>query len=207
MCLNSLMISKRRRALLRVKAQFLPTYLSKYLRKGGKGVRRNGFTLVELMVTVAIVAILAAIAIPNFLSAIRRAKEAGVKSNAHTVHLVAESFMVMAGRYPGSIGTTVGQVIGGTDDHSITGGDDIKTPPFPSNALLCPHKGYKNPFDETEPGIDTGPTPTDPVLGCVYYWGLTEVGGDPISSGEGGFFYQIEGVGSQGDVIISLPKR
>jgi type II secretory pathway pseudopilin PulG len=46
------------------------------------------------MIVVVIIGILAAIAIPNFISMQARAKEAGVKSNAHTVQLAAEDFAV-----------------------------------------------------------------------------------------------------------------
>lgn len=63
-------------------------------------VRENGFTLIELLVVITIIGILAAIALPNYIKAKNKAKEAEVKSNCHTIQIALERYMTDNNEYP-----------------------------------------------------------------------------------------------------------
>lgn len=66
----------------------------------------KAFTLIELLIVVAIIAILAAIAVPNFLEAQVRAKVARVKSDHRTFALAVESYRVDNNAVPEQSDTT-----------------------------------------------------------------------------------------------------
>ena len=55
---------------------------------------QSGFTLIELMIVVVILAILAAISIPNLAQMMDRAKEGSTKANMHTMQLATEDYGV-----------------------------------------------------------------------------------------------------------------
>ena len=61
---------------------------------------RKGFTLIELLIVVLIIAILAAIAIPNFLEAQVRSKVSRAKADMRTIAGAIESYYVDHSQYP-----------------------------------------------------------------------------------------------------------
>jgi type IV pilus assembly protein PilA len=68
--------------------------MSKLIRKSNKG-----FTLIELMIVVAIIGILAAIAIPNFLRFQLKSKSSEGKVNIAAIRTAEESYMAEFGVY------------------------------------------------------------------------------------------------------------
>ncbi|MCK4720730.1 type II secretion system protein [bacterium] len=63
-------------------------------------IRERGFTLIELLVVITIIGILAAIALPNYIKAKNKAKEAEVKANCHTIQIALERYITDNSEYP-----------------------------------------------------------------------------------------------------------
>ena len=71
------------------------------IRAGRKGER--GFTLVELMIVMTIIGILAAIAIPSYIRAVQKAKEAVLREDLHTLRTAIDSYTVDKEKAPDSL--------------------------------------------------------------------------------------------------------
>jgi len=55
---------------------------------------QQGFTLLELMIVMIIIGVLAAIAVPAYLQSVRKAKEAVLKEDLHTMRSAIDSYTV-----------------------------------------------------------------------------------------------------------------
>ncbi len=62
--------------------------------------QQSAFTLIELLIVVAIIAILAAIAVPNFLEAQTRAKVSRVRADHRTISTGMEMYKIDHNKYP-----------------------------------------------------------------------------------------------------------
>ncbi len=129
-------------------------------------IRSNdrGFTLIELMVVMLIIGVLAAVAIPSFVAAIRNAKEAALKEDLHVIRDAIDSYTMDKNKAPQSL------------DDLVQNGY-LKS--IPSDPMTHSTETWQTTSDETYSDIDQ----TEPGVTDVHS-GSEEVGsnGQPYST-------------------------
>jgi prepilin-type N-terminal cleavage/methylation domain-containing protein len=88
---------------------------------------QRGFTLIELLVVITIIGILAAMALPNFIKARAKAKEAESKSNGHAIQVAIERYATDRKNYPaflygGDVWSTFTTVVSNLDPQTEAAG-------------------------------------------------------------------------------------
>ncbi len=152
-------------------------------------LKRNGFTLVEILIVVVILGILAAIVVPQFTSASQQAVKGALASQVQTIESQIELYRVQnQGTFPHNDADPV--IAGGTND-----GWGVMV----SNLYLksSPMNGYTSTSTVqaslvTQPAINTSPAAGtvgwsyDPATGSVVATGYDPV--NNLLSNEGGLY-------------------
>ena len=107
--------------------------------------RRSGFTMVELMIVMAIITILISIAVPYYQKTLIRSKESLLRNNLFTMRTVIDEYTIDKGKAPQSLHDLIeAGYLRGIPVDPMTGQD---------NTWRTVLEDASNAVNQTEPGI------------------------------------------------------
>jgi general secretion pathway protein G len=111
-----------------------------------KRAGESGFTLIELMIVMLIIGVLMAIAVPNYISAIKSAKESVLKEDLHVMRQAIDSYTMDKQKAPQSL------------QELVESGYLKKIPDDPmtrsSDGWVVEQSDALRSVDQSDPGID-----------------------------------------------------
>jgi len=124
----------------------------------------RAFTLIELLIVVAIIAILAAIAVPNFLEAQTRAKVSRARADMRTIVTALEAYVIDNNKYPPGLTRTI---LVSPNPGVLSATAESFTPPLLSTPVAYISNAYlPDPF--VIKGADGVPN-DDPIVATLFY--------------------------------------
>ena len=105
-----------------------------------------GFTLVELMIVMAIIGVLATLAIPSFVGALKQAREAVLKEDLHVLRTAIDSYTADKQKAPQSLEDLI------TDGYLKSVPEDPMT--HSKDTWVTDTSDTLSSVDQTDPGIN-----------------------------------------------------
>ncbi|MDR3776709.1 MAG: prepilin-type N-terminal cleavage/methylation domain-containing protein [Terracidiphilus sp.] len=105
-----------------------------------------GFTLIELMIVMAIIGVLAVVAVPSYVSALKHAREAVLKEDLHVLRSAIDSYTMDKQKAPQTLDDLI------QDGYLKTIPEDPMT--RTSTSWVTDTSDAMHSLDQTEPGID-----------------------------------------------------
>lgn len=124
-----------------MKTAFTAKYINHLL---GKKKNNEGFTLIELLVVIIIVGVLAAIALPSFLSQIGKARGSEAKSTLGTINRAQQAYRLERNEFSDDVDDLDARINGKFYAYAVNGDSDAASAAHTATTNEADLKGYSS---------------------------------------------------------------